>query len=89
MNLTIPATKARKDFFKLIEKANKPGSSVTVTVDGEAKVVIIPAEDYEGFFETLEIMSDSKMVKDIAEGLAEIRGGKTIKVDELKKRLKI
>lgn len=89
MNLTIPATKARKDFFKLIEDANQPGSSVTITVDGEAKVIMMPFEDYEGWIETLEIMSDENLVKGIKKGLKEIEKGNVISWEKAKKRLKL
>lgn len=69
MKHTLPATKVRAQFFKILQETERPGSQFTITVDGEPKVVMIPAADFEGWMETLEIMSDKKMLKEIREGL--------------------
>lgn len=69
MTTSITATKARQNFFRTIEKANKPGASVMITVDGEVKVVMMPVEDFEGWQETLEIMADKNIMAGIREGL--------------------
>lgn len=89
MNATIPATKARKQFFKLIQAADQPGSKITITVEGEAKVVMMSIEEFEGWQETLEIMSDKKLLKKIQEGMKSIRSGKTYSSKVVKKKLGI
>lgn len=71
MNKNITATAARQDFFKLLEKAGKPGMSVTITREGHPPVVVMSAEEYEGWQETLEILSDSTLVRAIRIGSAE------------------
>ena len=89
MNTTIPASKARKDFFKLIQSADRPGASVTITVEGEAKVVMMSVEDFEGWKETLEVMEDKALMKGIREGLTDLNKKKTLPADEVKKMLKL
>lgn len=71
MEKIVSATEARKQFFKLIEYAGKPGASVTITLQGHPPVVIMSQEEWEGWIETLEIMSDPELVKDIRESLQE------------------
>lgn len=88
MNTTITATKARKGFFKLLEQANRPGKSVTITVDGEPKVVMMSSDEFEGWLETMEIMQDKKLVKDIKEGIKESKGKKFYTHDQVKKMIK-
>lgn len=86
----LSATKARKNFFKLIERASRPASPVTITVDGEAKVVMMSAEEFEGWMETLEIMSDPELVKGIKEAEESYkRGEKTYTLEEIKKELNL
>lgn len=76
MTKTLPATKVRQQFFRLVEEAEKPGHSITITVAGEPKVVMMSAEDFEGWQETLEIMADKKLMQDIKKALQEIKKGK-------------
>lgn len=85
---TIPATKARKNFFKLIDENSKPGRSTFISVDGVPKVVMMSAEDFEGWMETLEIMSDPKLMKELEESKKEFKEGKFSSLEDVEKELK-
>ena len=76
MNITMAATKLRKNLFKLIEQVEKPGNTITITVDGEPKIIMMSVEDYEGWVETLEIMSDKELMKGIEEGMKDLKEGR-------------
>jgi PHD/YefM family antitoxin component YafN of YafNO toxin-antitoxin module len=41
------------------------------TIEIQKPSVIIPKEEYEGLLETLEILSDNNLLKDISEALSE------------------
>ena len=86
MQSTTSATKARKNFFHLIEQAGSPGASVTITVDGEPRIVMMSSDEFEGWKESLEIMADKKLMKSIREGL---KGKKIYSHDEIKKEFGI
>ncbi|OGC82059.1 MAG: hypothetical protein A2V81_02810 [Candidatus Abawacabacteria bacterium RBG_16_42_10] len=87
MTKTIPATEARKSFFKLIEETDQPGRSVTITVGGKPRVVMMSAEDFEGWLETLEIMSDEKLMKTIRQRTKSLEHEKLYSADEVEKML--
>lgn len=92
MNKHMTATEARKKFYAVILSAQRPGATVTITHDGLPKVVMMSFEEYEGWLETMEIMSDPSLMADIQEALREAKAGKikdTIDLDTLKKKLKI
>ena len=80
------ATAARKNFFKLLNTAKRPGMAVTITHRGLPEVVVMSFDEFEGWMETLEISSDQNLVKDIREALKE---KKTIPLEELEKSLNI
>lgn len=82
----LTATEARKNFFKMIEEIVKKQNRVTITIDGKPKVVVMSYEEFEGWQETVEILSDEEMVKGIKEGLDDIKHGRTISFEELKKQ---
>lgn len=85
----MPATEVRINFFKLIQATEQPGRSITVTVDGEPKVVMMSTVDFEGWQETLEIMSDKNLMNGIKKGLQDIQKGKIFTEEEVKKALKL
>lgn len=92
MKKVYSATEARKYFFKILDLAGKPGMNVTITLEGRPPLVIMSQEELEGWKETLEIMSDPDLDKDIRQGIREMKSGKvgdTIDLDTLKKQLKL
>ncbi len=85
----LSATEARKQLFQLIKTIDKPDSEVIITIDGKPKVVLVSYEYYEGLLETLDIMSDPEAVKGIEEGLADIKAGRTIPLEEVIKEFNL
>ena len=89
MKKFLSATEARKQLFQLIKALEQPDSEVVITVDGQPKIVMISYEDYDGLLETLNILSDPEAVKGIEEGEADIKAGRTIPWEEVKKELNL
>ncbi len=63
------ATDARKIWFELIEQAGKPGSIISIKHRNLPDVILMSFDEFEGWQETLEIMSDPKLMKDIRDSL--------------------
>lgn len=85
MRKYVTATEARKQLFKLLEFAGKHGSSIVITLEGRPPVVMLSLDEFEGWQETVEVMSDPKLMKDIKEGLADIKAGRVIPWENVKK----
>ena len=88
MTTFITATKARNDLFKLIALAEKPGLSVAITHDGLPKVVLMSFDEFEGWMETLDIMSDSKLVRSFRAGLQDMKKGKVKGLDQIRSEMR-
>ena len=80
MTTTVTATEARKNFFHLLESAEKPGMAVTITHEGHPTIIMMSFEEFEGWQETLEILSDHALMSDLREALQEME---TIPLEEL------
>lgn len=80
---TLSATEARQDFFNIMDKVEKTNVPFTITINGTPKVVIMNAEEYEGWIETLDIMSNPELVKGIEQGKRDLREGRYITLDDL------
>ncbi len=92
MNKTMTATQARKNFYSVLKAAKRPGGSVMITHKGLPEVVVMSFDEFEGWMETFDIMSDPdpSLAKDIREGIKEMKSGKrpknVVSLDTLKKK---
>ena len=50
------------------------------------ELIQIPKEEYESMKETIEILSDKKLMKEIKDGIGNIRNGKCITFEDFKKK---
>ena len=80
--MTVTATEARQNLFRLLRKTVKGHIPVKITCK-EGDVVIISEEDYAGLLETLELLSARGMRKSIREAKADIRAGRTKSLKEI------
>lgn len=55
LHQTLSITDARSKIFALAEKVQRPGTFFTLTEKGRAKAVVMSAEEFESWRETLEI----------------------------------
>ncbi|MEK7533937.1 MAG: type II toxin-antitoxin system prevent-host-death family antitoxin [Patescibacteria group bacterium] len=89
MTHTLPITKAREELTNLVENAKKRLDEYVITVNGRPAAVLISVAEYESWKETMEIMVDPELLKAIKEGEEDIKKGRYITLDQLKKELKL
>jgi prevent-host-death family protein len=66
---TIPASEARSNFYYLLDEVNKKLRQFIITLRGKQQAVLLSVEEWQSWQETLEIMSDKKLVQSIKKGL--------------------
>jgi len=77
-------TTARQNLPQLVKKAKTEGESFEITVNGRFEAVIMSAEDYEELIETIEVLSDQTILKDIVISEKQIKKGNLVDIDDLK-----
>jgi len=55
----------------------------TITITTDEPMVVLSLEKYEALKETIEILSNPALMRDIRKGLQEFEDGKTVDLDEL------
>ena len=65
LSSVLPASDARANFYQILAEASDKLRQFTVKLRGKNDVVIISAEEIEGWKETLEIMSDKELMANI------------------------
>lgn len=86
---TVSATKARANFYDLIDKVSTSGKRIGITNKGETKVVLMSVSELESWEETNEILSDKKLMKDLKQAEKDIKEGRFYDWEDVKKELKI
>lgn len=86
---TLPVTEARRLLTALVDKASSQLDEYVITVKGKPKAVLMSSVEFEGWKETNEILSDPKLVKAIKEGEEDIKAGRVITLEDLKKDLRV
>lgn len=89
MTKTLPITKAREELTTLVDNAKKKLAEYIITVKGVPAAVLISATEYESWKETIEILSDTQLMKAIKEGEDDIKKGRVYDWEEVKKELGI
>lgn len=80
----ISTTEARKKLFNIVEDVATPDTFYTLTERGKAKAVIMSAEEFESWAETLELLyMFPNLKKDIEQAQKEFKEGAYVSLDEL------
>lgn len=84
---TISASKARSNFYTLIEEVANKLKRFTITRRGQAQAVMMHPDEVASWEETMDILSDKKLVVDILKSEAERKSGRVIPEAKLLKEL--
>lgn len=87
MTKTVTASEARNNFFAILKEVEIPGVSVVITYGGHPKGVLMSVDEFEGWMETLDIMSNPKEAAAIAAGMREKERGEVVTLDEFRETL--
>ena len=82
----LPMTEARKELTALPDKLSHTHETVTVTRRGKPVLAILPWDEYEALVETLDVLSDKDLMASLRQGIREIRQGKGIPWEEVKRK---
>ena len=89
MTKTMPIIEARKKLTSLTEDFERDEDTdvIAVTRRGKPVLALMPWELYETVAETLEVLSDENLMKELRRSIKEMREGKLIPWDKAKKQL--
>lgn len=78
-------TEFKKNTPAFLKQLKETGEPVVLTVNGKAEVVVQDAATYQKLFELAE---ESRVIDRIRQGLQDMKGGKTISLDEFKNHVR-
>ncbi len=72
----LPVTTVKKNLLKLLRQVQEQNDPLIITKDGKAAGILLSPEEYEGLLETLEILSDKKLLKVLRKAELDYQKGK-------------
>lgn len=93
MNQPIPSTltvsDARINLYDMMEEIQKYLRRFVITHHGKPQAVLMPIEDLESWEETLDIMSNKKLMADLKQAEKDRKAGRVYSLEEVEKKLGI
>lgn len=86
---TLPIATVKAKLSEVVDRVEREQDRVTITRNGRPVAMIVGMDDIEGLEETLEILSDKRLMRKIRAGMAAVEKGDTIPLSDVKKRLKV
>lgn len=79
----IPVTKAKAVLLDLIRGIKDTDDTIAITKNGVPEAVLISMKRFDGLLETLDILSDEKVMKSLKKSIKEAEEGKWLDFDEV------
>jgi antitoxin YefM len=73
---TLPLSEAKSQLSGLVEQVRALDDQVTITRNGRPVAVLVSAEEFERWKETIEVRGDAALMKEIRAGLRSLRSRK-------------
>ena len=86
MTKVIPLAEAKKQLSAIVKDADEKFDRFAITRNGVSKAVLMSSEEYDGLLETLDILSRKEEREAIARAKTQVRKGKTVSLDRIKKK---
>lgn len=85
---TLPLAEVRANLSKLVDEAVRTHERIEVTRQGRRAVVILSADDYDSIMETLAILSDQDLMRDVRAAEAEAELGELFTLEEVTEEMR-
>lgn len=86
---TIPLAEARAQLSRLVDEAVRTHERIEVTRKGRRAAVIMSADDYDSIMETLDVLSDPELMRDVRAAEAELDAGEFATLGEVADDLRL
>lgn len=67
---------ARANLSRIVERAESTHERFEITRNGERAAVLLGADDYDALMETIAVLSDAEVVRELTEAVRELDSGR-------------
>ena len=80
---TFSLAEAKAHLSEVVNRVSTQHERITVTVHGRPSAVLLAPEDLERLEETIAVLADGDLVRDLAQAEADVAAGRVDSADEL------
>lgn len=80
---TLPLAEVRANLSKLVDEAVRTHERIEVTRQGRRAAVLLSADDYDSIMETLAILGDQELMREIRDAESAAERGEIFTLDEV------
>jgi antitoxin YefM len=85
---TLPLAEVRANLSKIVDEAMRTHQRIEVTRQGRRAVVILSADDFDSIMETLAILGDQDLMREVRGAEAEADDGEIYTLDEVTEEMR-
>jgi prevent-host-death family protein len=74
---TLPISEAKMKLSSLVDQVHGSDAEIVITKNGKAVAVLVSADEFESWKETVTIQRDSALMQEIKSGLAALKKRRT------------
>jgi antitoxin YefM len=79
----LPVTKVKRQFLEILKEMEEEYATVAVTRNGEPVGIMMTPERYEALLETIEILSDNKILRALKASRKDFNAGRVYTHEEV------
>jgi prevent-host-death family protein len=79
----LPVTKAKRNLLEILKNMELEEETIALTKNGEAVGVLMSLSRYEGLIETIEVLSDRKILTTLKTSQKDFKAGKVLDHEEV------
>ena len=79
----MPLAEVKAHLSEVVSRVNRQHERVTVTVHGQASAVIMAVDDVERLEETIAVLADGALIRQLTESEADVADGRVEDLDAL------
>ncbi len=85
---TLPLAEVRANLSRLVDDAVRTHQRIEVTRKGRRAAVLLSAEDYDSIMETLDILGDQELMREVRAAEADAEAGQIYTLDDVTEEMR-
>jgi len=78
----IPITQAKAKLLDMVRQLHDTDDTIAITKNGVPEAVLLSMKKFEGFLETIDILSDAEMMKQLRGSAKDVKAGRLIDIEK-------
>jgi len=78
----IPITKAKAKLLDMVRQLHDTDDTIAITKNGVPEAVLLSMKKFEGLLETIDILADPEMMKQLKGSAKDVKAGRLIEIEK-------